>query len=129
MPEQMRTAISELASTRADRAIPMPWELWRGNFMQTASEQLARDNFQRLVPEPYRCSNRFGCAARCTANCPPPSCPSPKTRPCHRGSGTRGMSSRLNGATVTEIDGDHEIPLTAPGQLSGALHRLATAAG
>jgi pimeloyl-ACP methyl ester carboxylesterase len=27
MPEQMRTAISELATTRADRAIPMPWEL------------------------------------------------------------------------------------------------------
>src|SRR5262249_60041403 len=37
MPEQMRAAVSELAATRADRAIPMPWELWRANFIQTAS--------------------------------------------------------------------------------------------
>src|SRR5262244_1954611 len=28
MPGQMRTAITGLAATRADRAIPMPWELW-----------------------------------------------------------------------------------------------------
>src|SRR5262249_24898213 len=41
MPEQMRTAITELSTTRPDRAIPMPWELWRENFIQTASEQLA----------------------------------------------------------------------------------------
>src|SRR5215831_1666503 len=54
LPEQMRTAITELAATRADRAIPMPWELWRANFIQTADEQLARESFQRLVPDPYR---------------------------------------------------------------------------
>ena len=52
MPEQMRTAIAELAATRADRAIPMPWELWRANFIQTADEQLARASFGRLVPDP-----------------------------------------------------------------------------
>jgi len=130
MPEQMRAAISELASTRADRAIPMPWELWRANFIQTASEQLARGSHQRLVPEPYR----------------PVFEPIRLRRPVHRelpaaflcftqdqtmppGFWHPGMSGRLNGAAVAEIDGDHEIPLTAPGQLSGALHRLATASG
>ena len=40
-----------------------------------------------------------------------------------------GMSSRLNGATVTEIDGDHEVPLTAPEQLADALHHAAITAG
>jgi pimeloyl-ACP methyl ester carboxylesterase len=130
MPEQMRTAISELASTRADRAIPMPWELWRANFIQTASEQLAQDSYQRLVPEPYR----------------PVFEPIRLRRPVHRelpaaflsftqdqtmppGFWHPEMSSRLHGATVAEIDGDHEIPLISPGQLSAALHRLATAPG
>jgi len=128
MPEQMRTAITELAATRADQAIPMPWELWRANFIQTASEQLARDSFQRLVPEPYR----------------PVFEPIRLRRPVHRELPTTylafthdqsmppgfwhpGMSGRLNGTKVGEIDGDHEMPLTAPEQLADALHRIATA--
>jgi hypothetical protein len=128
MPEQMRTAITELATTRADRAIPMPWELRRANFIQTAGEQLARDSFGRLVPEPYR----------------PVFEPIRLRRPVHRelpatflafthdqtmppGFWHPGMSGRLNGAAVTEVEGDHEMPLTAPEQLADALHRIATA--
>jgi pimeloyl-ACP methyl ester carboxylesterase len=126
MPEQMRTAITQLAATRADRAIPMPWELWRGNFIQTASEEPARETFQRLVPEPYR----------------PVFEPIRLRRPVHRelpasflaftqdqtmppGFWHPGMSGRLNGAAVAEIDGDHEVPLTGPEQLGDALHSIA----
>ena len=32
----------------------MPWELWRQNFIQTASEQLAGESHERLVPDSYR---------------------------------------------------------------------------
>ena len=128
MPTQLRTAITELTATRPDRAIPMPWELWRANFIQTASDQLARDSFQRLVPDPYR----------------PVFEPIKLRRPVHRELPASflafthdqtvppgpafwhpGMSSRLNGATVTEIDGDHEMPLTGPMQLADALHDAA----
>ena len=126
MPEQMRAAVSELAATRADRAIPMPWELWRANFIQTASEHLARESHRRLVPDPYR----------------PVFEPIRLLRPVHRdlpatflsfthdqtmppGFWHPGMSSRLNGVTVAEIDGDHEMPLTAPDRLADALRRLA----
>src|SRR5215831_4337899 len=130
MPEQLRTAITELTATRPDRAIPMPWELWRANFIQTATEQLARDSFQRLVPDPYR----------------PVFEPVKLRRPVHRELPVAfvhfthdqavppgpafwhpGMTGRLNGAAVAEIDGDHELPLTAPAQLAGALHRIAMA--
>ena len=128
MPEQMCTAVRELAATRADRSIPMPWQLWRANFIQTASEQLARESFQRLVPDPYR----------------PVFEPIKLRRPVHRELPASflafthdqavppgpafwhpGMSSRLNGATATEIDGDHEMPLTGPKQLADALHDAA----
>jgi pimeloyl-ACP methyl ester carboxylesterase len=127
MPEQMRTAITELAAARADRAIPMPWELWRANFIQTGSEQLARESHRRLVPDPYR----------------PVFEPIKLRRPVHRelpatflafthdqtmppGFWHPGMSGRLSGGAVIEIDGDHEMPLTAPEPLADALHHAAT---
>jgi pimeloyl-ACP methyl ester carboxylesterase len=130
MPEQMRTAISGLAAIREDRAIAMPWELWRSSFIQTASEQLAQASFQRLIPDPYR----------------PVFEPITLRRPVHRelpasflafrrdqtmppGYWHPGMSGRLNGATVTEIEGDHETPLTAPEQLAEALHQAAVTVG
>jgi hypothetical protein len=40
-----------------------------------------------------------------------------------------GMSGRLNGATVTKIDGDQEMPLTAPQLLADALHDAACTPG
>jgi hypothetical protein len=39
------------------------------------------------------------------------------------------MSGRLNGGAVIEIDGDHEMLLTAPGPLADALHHAATTPG
>jgi len=129
LPEQMRTAIAELAATRADRAIPMPWELWRANFIQTADEQLARESFQRLVPDPYRpvfqpirlrrrvhreLPASFLAFTHDQAVPPGPAFWHPQ------------MSSRLNGAPVTEIDGDHETLLTAPQLLADALHDAAS---
>jgi pimeloyl-ACP methyl ester carboxylesterase len=130
MPEQLRTAITELSTTRPDRAIPMPWELWRQNFIQTASEQLARESHERLVPDPYR----------------PVFEPVKLRRPVHRelpatflaftedktmppGFWHPGTSGRLNDGAVMEIDGDHEMPLTAPEPLAGALHHAAITPG
>jgi pimeloyl-ACP methyl ester carboxylesterase len=130
MPEQMRTAITGLSTTRPDRAIPMPWEFWRQNFIQTASEQLARESHERLVPDPYR----------------PVFEPVKLRRPVHRelpasfvaftqdktmppGFWHPGMSGRLNDGAVIEIDGDHQMPLTAPGPLADALHHAAITPG
>ena len=130
MPEQMRAAITELSTTRPDRAIPMPWDFWRQNFIQTASEQLARESHERLVPDPYR----------------PVFEPVKLLRPVHRehpatfvaftqdktmppGFWQPGMSGRLNDGVVIEIDGDHEMLLSAPGPLADALHHAAITPG
>ena len=130
MPEQMRTAITELSTTRPDRSLPMPWEFWRQNFIQTASEQLARESHERLVPDPYR----------------PVFEPVKLRRPVHRelpasfvaftqdktmppGFWQPGMSGRLNEGAVIEIDGDHQMLLSAPGPLADALHHAAITPG
>jgi len=126
LPEEFRGAISGLAATRPDRSIPIPWEVWRANFIQNASGQLARDSYQRLVPDPYR----------------PVFEPVKLGRQVHRelpatflafsqdlavppgpGFWHPGMTGRLTGATVTQIDGDHEVLLTAPELLGDALHQ------
>jgi hypothetical protein len=39
------------------------------------------------------------------------------------------MSSRVNGATVAELDGDHEIQLTAPALLANAPDEVAGTPG
>ena len=130
MPEQMCAAITELSTTRPDRAIPMPWEFWRQNFIQTASEELARESHERLVPDPYR----------------PVFEPVKLRRPVHRelpatfvaftqdktmppGFWQPGMSSRLNDSAVIEIDGDHQMLLSAPRPLADALHHAAITPG
>jgi len=127
MPEQMRTAITELALSRADRAISMPWELWRANFIQNASEQVARDSFTRLVPEPYRpVFEPIRLRRRVHRELPTTFLTFTHDQTMPPGFWHPGMTSRLNGATVAEIDGDHEVLLTAPEQLSDALCRIAT---
>ena len=128
LPEEFRGAISGLAATRPDRSIPIPWEVWRANFIQNASGQLARDSYQRLVPDPYR----------------PVFEPVKLGRPVHRELPVTfvtftddlslppgpeywhpGVSGRLNGARVTQVEGDHEMMLTAPEPLADALHQAA----
>jgi len=128
LPEEFRSAIRGLAATRPDRSIPMPWEVWRANFIQTASEQLARESHQRLVPDPYRpvfeavrlrrpvhheLPVTFLAFTQDLALPPGPAYWHP------------GMTRRLPGVTVTQIDSDHEVMLTAPELLADALHKAA----
>jgi AAA domain len=73
---------------------------------------------------PPTCAPRSA-PARPAATIRRPAAPAAGTSECQR----PGMSGRLNGGTVVEIDGDHQMPLTAPGLLADALHQAATAAG
>src|SRR5262249_24108169 len=52
LPEQMRAGISELAATRTDQAIPMPWELWRGEVHPHPPQPAARDTPPPPRPPP-----------------------------------------------------------------------------
>jgi hypothetical protein len=40
-----------------------------------------------------------------------------------------GMSGRLNGGAIVEIDGDHQVLLSAPGSLAHAPHHAAMTPG
>jgi pimeloyl-ACP methyl ester carboxylesterase len=42
LPSEFRAGLEQLGSVRPDRAVALPWELWRSSFMQTADESAAR---------------------------------------------------------------------------------------
>jgi pimeloyl-ACP methyl ester carboxylesterase len=53
LPSEFRAGLEQLAGARPDRAVALPWELWRSSFMQTGDEPAARRAYARLVPEPW----------------------------------------------------------------------------
>jgi pimeloyl-ACP methyl ester carboxylesterase len=129
MSEQMRTAISELSASRPDRAIPMPWALWRANFMQTASEDFARATFAQLVPDAYRpVFEPIRLRRRVHRELPASFLVFNQDQTMPPAYWHPGMSGRVLGGTVLEIDGDHELPLTGPDRLADALLRVGTGA-
>ena len=123
---ELRAALQQLSRANPDRSMSMPWELWRSNFMQTAGDEAARAAYDRLVPEPYRPAFEPVRLPRLAGLGIPAayvSCKQDQTQP--PGFWHPGMSSRLPGAPVIEIDGDHEALITAPDVLAGALCAVA----
>lgn len=119
---ELATALRQLAQASPDRSMAMPWKLWRSSFMQTADDAAARDAYRRLVPEPYRPAFEPVRLPRLAALELPAafvSCRQDQTQP--PGFWHPGMTSRLPGAPVIEIDGDHEALFTVPDRLADAL--------
>src|SRR5262245_2468368 len=52
-PRSFAGGLEQLAAARPDRAVALPWELWRSSFMHTGDEPAARRAYARLVPEPW----------------------------------------------------------------------------
>jgi pimeloyl-ACP methyl ester carboxylesterase len=119
---ELAGALRQLATANPDRSMSMPWELWRSSFMQTADEATARSVYERLVPEPFRPAFEPVRLRRLASLDLPAAfinCRLDQTQP--PGFWHPGMSSRLPGAPVIELDADHEALLTAPDHLADAL--------
>ena len=54
LPADYVTLFNELASTSSDNTMLIPWEIWRDNFIQDASESVARSFWEQLSPSPIR---------------------------------------------------------------------------
>lgn len=123
MPAQMRLALQQLAATSPDRSMPMPRPLWHDSFLQTADHQLIRHTFDRLVPEPYRPVFEPIHLSQPTSELAIPltflSARQDRTMP--PGFWHPHMSSRLGHPQTIEIDGDHQVLLSAPDRLTDAL--------
>jgi pimeloyl-ACP methyl ester carboxylesterase len=96
-----------------------PWETWRNNFIQDASESLARSTWERLSPEPNQVNLDSLDLERFDSLDIPKSfihCRHDKAMP--SGYFHPQMSSRLGTFQLIEMDGGHEVMFTRPAELA-----------
>ena len=107
------------ADDRMQTLAPAPWEIWRNNFIQDASESLARSTWENLSPEPNQV-NLDNLELKRFYQLPISKsfifCRHDRAMP--PGYFHPGMSSRLGPHKLVEMDGSHEVMFTRPAELT-----------
>ena len=125
LPSEFRAGLEQLAAARPDRAVGLPWELWRSSFMQTGDEAAARRAYERLVPEPWApIFDPVRLSPRTSAAVPAAFVAFRDDRTMPPGYWHPQMTDRLVAPRIIELDGDHQAMLTAPDRLAEALLAL-----
>lgn len=104
-----------------------PWETWRYNFIQDASESLARMTWKQLSPEPSQVNlDRISLDRFYSLDIPASYiyCRQDKAMP--PGYFNPGMSSLLRACNLLEMDGSHEVMFTRPAELTEKLIEAAS---
>jgi pimeloyl-ACP methyl ester carboxylesterase len=122
LPPAMLQAISALSANSADRSVALPYELFRGAFVNAADDATAQRLYPLFAPEPYAPiveplalphNHRHGIPTTFIAS----------RQDLALGPGVfhPGQSSHLDNPRLIEIDGDHEGLLTRPRVVADAL--------
>jgi len=111
------------STNSSEFAVP-PWETWRDNFMQDAIQEHAWLMWEQLAPEPAQVNlDKLDLSRFYTLNNIVPKsyiyCRQDRAMP--PGYFHPGMSSRLGGCEVVEMDGSHEVMFTRPAELAEKL--------
>jgi len=114
---------SPISSADASEFAVPPWETWRDNFMQDAIQEHAWLMWEQLTPEPAQVNlDKLDLSRFHSRNSIPRSyiyCHQDRAMP--PGYFHPGMSSRLGGCKVVEMDGSHEVMFTRPAELADKL--------
>jgi pimeloyl-ACP methyl ester carboxylesterase len=122
LPAAMLEAIRQLSANSGDGSVALPYELFRGAFVNMADEASARALYARFVPEP--CMPIFEPLAlphNHQHDIPTTFIACRQDLSLGPGVFHPGQSSRLNRPRLIEVDGDHEALLTSPDALTDAL--------
>jgi pimeloyl-ACP methyl ester carboxylesterase len=122
LPSEFAALVNDLAAASSDNTMLIPWEIWRDNLIQDASESVARSIWQQLSPEPNQVNLDKLDLKRYYSLAIPRSfiyCRQDKAM----GSGYfhPRMSSRLGAFKLLEMDGSHEVMFTRPRELADKL--------
>lgn len=119
LPADYVTLFNMLARASSDNTMLIPWEIWRDNFIQDASESVARSFWEQLSPEPNQVNLDKLSLKRFYSLTIPRSlihCRDDKALP--QGYFHPRMSSRLEAFKLVEMDGSHEVMFTRPKELA-----------
>jgi len=122
LPPEFAAVVNGLAGASPDNTMLIPWEIWRDNFIQDASESVARSSWEQLSPEPNQVNlDKLGLKRFYSLAIPKSFiyCRQDKALP--PGYFHPRMSSRLGRFKLLEMDGSHEVMFTRPLELADKL--------
>jgi pimeloyl-ACP methyl ester carboxylesterase len=119
LPSEYAALFNDLAKASSNNSMLIPWEIWRDNFIQDASEPLARSLWEQLSPEPNQVNlDRLDLKRFYSLSIPRSFIYCRHDRALPPGYFHPRMSSRLGEFRLLEIDGSHEVMFTRPDELA-----------
>ena len=122
LPPEFATLVNDLAGASSDNTMLIPWEIWRDNLIQDASESLARSIWEQLSPEPNQVNlDKLDLKRYDSLAIPKSFIYCRQDKALGPGYFHPRMSSRLGAFKLLEMDGSHEVMFTRPEQLADKL--------
>ena len=119
LPGNYVALFNQLAAASPDNTMLLPWEVWRDNFIQDASEDVARAIWERLSPEPNQVNvDKLDLKIFFELATPKTYiyCRQDKSLP--PGYFYPMMTARLGTFDLVEMDGSHEVLFTRPAEVA-----------
>ena len=122
LPDFFIEALNQLSQASPNNTTLLPWEVWRGNFIQDAPEEVARVLWQQLAPSPNQPNlEKLDLKAFYSLNIPKSFISYRQDIALPPGTFHPQMSSRLGTFKLVEMDGSHEVLFTRPAELAEKL--------
>lgn len=129
IPPDYRALFEHLVSQTPDRTITLPWEVWRGAFMQDSGEEAARLAYSLLTPEPMGVFEaKLDQEEFFKLNTPRSYilCRQDISLPPGEYAWYPRFGDRLGKHKLVEMDGSHEVCFTRPVELADAIIEAST---
>jgi pimeloyl-ACP methyl ester carboxylesterase len=124
VPPYYRTLLEQMASASPDRAVMLPFPLWREAFMNDADLSLAQASYAQLSPAPYQFLERldlkkfYGVIQSGQVACSYLNCTEDIALPQGVWGWHPRMSNRLGLCRLVQMPGGHEVIFTNPAGLA-----------
>jgi len=122
LPAEFAALVNDLAGASPDNTMLIPWEIWRDNLIQDATESMARSLWNQLSPEPNQVNlNKLDLKRFHSLAIPKSFIYCRQDEAMGPGYFHPRMSSRLGAFKLLEMDGSHEVMFTRPRELADKL--------
>jgi pimeloyl-ACP methyl ester carboxylesterase len=122
LPPEFATLVNDLIGASSDSTMMIPWEIWRDNLIQDASESVARSVWEQLSPEPNQVNlDKLDLKRYDSLAIPKSFIHCRQDKALGPGYFHPRMSSRLGAFKLLEMDGSHEVMFTRPRELADKL--------
>jgi len=124
VPPHYRMLLEQMASASPDRAVMLPFPLWREAFMNDADLALAQASYAQLSPAPYQFPERldmkkfYGVIESGQVACSYLNCTEDIALPQGAWGWHPRMSNRLGLCRLVQMPGGHEVIFTNPAGLA-----------